>query len=212
VSSVVHFLAAEDPRKLACGSSGTNGTSDLAKVTCKTCLRSITSAARRAEREVRRKANAPPQRTTISRAFHSKVAGVSHSNDDGGSRQLIISRCRVGELLTLTRDPTNPYDANAIRVYRGNGEQLGYLDRHVAAQLAPDMDSGINIPCCISDLTGGGEYTRGVNIYLGGWTAPAEPHRNTLPRDERPVQLTALLIVLLLLAGAIAVAIHSGYH
>ena len=186
MAAAIHFLVTEDPRKLACGSSSGLSTSVQAEVTCKTCLKSIASHAMRAQLEALRqaRARAEPPRTTSNRGFFSKIAGVSHSNDDGSSRQRIISRCRVGEPLTLKRDPTNPYDANAIRVHRKNGEQLGYLDRRVASQLARDLDNGTEIPCCISSLTGGGEYTRGVNIYLGEWSEPGVRLNTFTPSDS----------------------------
>jgi hypothetical protein len=37
----------------------------------------------------------------------------------------------------LDREPTNRYDRNAITVCRENGEQIGYINRHLAASLNP---------------------------------------------------------------------------
>ena len=61
-----------------------------------------------------------------------KVAGVSFNN-----RQAVLARLSAGETIQLRREPNNPYDANAIRVERLNGQQIGYLSRHMAAELAP---------------------------------------------------------------------------
>lgn len=47
-----------------------------------------------------------------------------------------------GAPLTLRRDAGNAYDANAVAVDLPSGEQLGYVPRAVAAQLAPDLDTG----------------------------------------------------------------------
>ncbi|KAJ5223581.1 hypothetical protein N7468_008123 [Penicillium chermesinum] len=48
----------------------------------------------------------------------------------------------VGEHVILKREPENQYDKNAIRVTNVMGDQIGHIGRHVAARLAPYMDSG----------------------------------------------------------------------
>jgi hypothetical protein len=48
-----------------------------------------------------------------------------------------------GRRLELRRDPGNPHDPNAIAVHgEGGGEQLGWVPREVAAELAPEIDAG----------------------------------------------------------------------
>jgi hypothetical protein len=68
----------------------------------------------------------------IDKWFWSKVAGVTHQNSDGTSRQEILKRCEARELLRLVPEPDNPVDRDAIAVLRQNGEQLGYLERRLA--------------------------------------------------------------------------------
>ena len=47
-----------------------------------------------------------------------------------------------GETGTVRRQPSNPYDRNAIAVYSPHGGiQVGHIKREVAAVLAPLMDS-----------------------------------------------------------------------
>ena len=76
-------------------------------------------------------------------SFFTKIAGVTHRNKGGKSRQRLIAQCRVGEELVLEREPDNPVDQDAIRVLRVTGEQLGYIPAHVAASgLAKDLDRG----------------------------------------------------------------------
>ena len=70
-----------------------------------------------------------------SRVF-TRVAGVTF---DG--RQSVIARLSIGENILLRREPTNPYDPNAISVECQNGWQIGYLNRHLAAMLAPFFDT-----------------------------------------------------------------------
>ncbi len=48
-----------------------------------------------------------------------------------------------GRPLTLERDPENEHDANAIAVHPGDGgEQVGFVPREVATELAADIDAG----------------------------------------------------------------------
>ena len=48
---------------------------------------------------------------------------------------------RPGAALRLERDPRNEHDPNAIRVLLGD-EQLGWVPRELAAELAPQLDAG----------------------------------------------------------------------
>jgi len=48
-----------------------------------------------------------------------------------------------GRPLELRRDAGNPHDPNAIAVHApGGGEQVGWVPRELAAELAPDLDAG----------------------------------------------------------------------
>jgi hypothetical protein len=47
-----------------------------------------------------------------------------------------------GRPLELRRDPENPHDANAIAVHGAGGEQVGWVPREIAAELAPELDAG----------------------------------------------------------------------
>ena len=100
------------------------------------------------------------------RSFFTTVAGVTFEG-----RQRMVARCSVGEQLILVRDPENQYDKGAIKVMRQNGEQLGFIPAHVSrggdsSGLAYRMDQGEKYQCRISDLTGGGTKSRGVNIEI----------------------------------------------
>lgn len=104
------------------------------------------------------------------RSFHAKIVGVAYNNPDGSSRQKIIKRCYVGEKLDAVRQPKNEYDPDAIAVCRQNGQQIGYLDRDLAKDIAPDMDEGLPLDLMIADITGGGGWfsdkSYGVNIEI----------------------------------------------
>jgi hypothetical protein len=48
-----------------------------------------------------------------------------------------------GSPLELRRDPDNPHDPNAIAVHpAGGGEQVGWVPRELAAELAVQLDAG----------------------------------------------------------------------
>jgi hypothetical protein len=44
--------------------------------------------------------------------------------------------------LELRRDPCNEHDPNAIAVHAATGEQVGWVPRELAAELAPELDTG----------------------------------------------------------------------
>ncbi|KAK6380459.1 hypothetical protein LTS17_005649 [Exophiala oligosperma] len=48
----------------------------------------------------------------------------------------------TGEYVKVKREPGNPYDSNAIRIDNVLRDQIGHINRQVAAKLAPLMDSG----------------------------------------------------------------------
>ncbi|HPQ42523.1 MAG TPA: HIRAN domain-containing protein [bacterium] len=98
--------------------------------------------------------------------FHTKIVGVTHDNPDGTSRQAIIAELTMNTPIRLERDLGNFYDPNAVRIVDAGGRQLGFLNRSLSEQLAPRMDAGETIRVSISALTGGGNYNRGVNIFV----------------------------------------------
>ncbi len=100
--------------------------------------------------------------------FYSKVAGVTHKQG-GVDPQRLLQRCRSGQELRLVRDPENQYDKNAIKVCLPTGEQLGWIDKDVAARdLAKEIDRGDRIKVVVSQVTGGtrSKPDRGCNIKI----------------------------------------------
>lgn len=110
------------------------------------------------------------------RTIETKVVGVTFNN-----RQSVVAQLRLGETLFLRRDPTNPYDRNAIQVVRQNGQQVGFISRLLAASIAPMLDRyGKPVAATVTALTGGtdGAPTRGVRITF----ATPEPDRAVRPQ------------------------------
>ncbi|OGA38840.1 MAG: HIRAN protein, partial [Betaproteobacteria bacterium RIFCSPLOWO2_12_FULL_62_13] len=58
---------------------------------------------------------------------------------------------RVGDRLTLVREPDNPHDANAVRI-EWKGRKLGYVPRRDNVHLARQMDLGAAVEGRITGL------------------------------------------------------------
>lgn len=58
---------------------------------------------------------------------------------------------KVGDSLTLAREPENPHDPKATRV-EWRGQKLGYLPRAENAAVAREMDRGARLEARISHL------------------------------------------------------------
>lgn len=94
-------------------------------------------------------------------AFYTKVAGVTFEG-----RQAAVQTLAPGDALILQREPGNTHDPHAIKVLAPSGTQIGYLSARVAARLAPTVDSGTRYSATVSQVTGGGDRSFGVNVYV----------------------------------------------
>jgi HIRAN domain len=68
-----------------------------------------------------------------------RVAGVAGAGQHH-AEALEAAEVAPGARLELRRDPDNEYDANAIQVRAG--DQLGWVPRELAEELAPQLDAG----------------------------------------------------------------------
>jgi hypothetical protein len=109
--------------------------------------------------------------------FFTTVAGVSHHNRDGASRQEIIRKyCYVGQELELIREPDNPHDPHAVGLwittkglFRTTKHQIGYLPAYVVERLIPeDIEKGRVVRVFIKNLTGNtrDKPIAGINIRV----------------------------------------------
>jgi hypothetical protein len=131
------------------------------------------------------------------RSIHTKIRGVTKENPDGTNRQQIINQyCRRGDALFLVREPNNPVDPNAIQVRRivygvtedkhRLGEQIGYVSRELAEDLAPKMDhEGFVLMAWIMNVAGGEDNkSLGVNIQIEEYR-PAKHRATTRLKTNR---------------------------
>lgn len=100
-----------------------------------------------------------------------KTAGVTHGN----RQQLLarLSRYSPDEItIKLQRDQDNAADRNAVQVVaavKGKGSAvMGYLNRQLAAAIAPLMDKGKAVASSFRAITGGADYrlNYGLNISI----------------------------------------------
>lgn len=98
----------------------------------------------------------------------SKVAGVSHKNEDGSLRQNHIKKCFIGEKLILLPDPDNQYDPWAIKVLNSSNKQIGFIESRLAKDVWRHLDNGNKVEVIVKEVTGGSKEkpTRGVNIEI----------------------------------------------
>ncbi len=95
-------------------------------------------------------------------SFHTKLAGVTFEG-----RQALVERLAVGEPLRIERQPDNPYDENAIALFDRYGDQVGFLNRRLAAALSGAIDSGVEYDVEVTDVTGGEDgQSLGVNVLV----------------------------------------------
>ncbi|HEY6485947.1 MAG TPA: helicase-related protein [Candidatus Cybelea sp.] len=112
--------------------------------------------------------------------FHTKLAGVSFEG-----RQDVIAGMRAEAPLELRRQPDNPHDSNAVAVCYGH-LQLGFLNKKLAAHIAPLIDAGARYRARVASLTGGSTGSvqaangknRGVNILIERDAAPLPSARD----------------------------------
>ena len=119
-----------------------------------------------------------PGATVHGRVITTRVVGVTFEG-----RQEVVACLKQEDRIWLDREPTNPYDRNAISVCRENGEQIGYLNRHLAASLNPLFKAyGYPVKGRVTLLTGGGwdGYSLGCMI---SFKLPKQQQLNNNPSN-----------------------------
>jgi hypothetical protein len=97
------------------------------------------------------------------------VAGINHVGLCGEPRQKIIAKLRKGEPIHLIRMPGHPDDSNAIALFRANGQDIGFLTRELAEEIAPRLDVGSPVTATVSCIEPFGDKNRqllGVRLSL----------------------------------------------
>ena len=88
------------------------------------------------------------------------LSGVTMQN-----RQSFILNLSLSESIELKRVYQNQYDKNAIGVFLKDGRQLGWIQKHHASILAPEIDCGVKWRAKLESIVGNGPLL-GVLIRL----------------------------------------------
>lgn len=125
-----------------------------------------------------------PVREAALHAFRTPVRGHAFAGRPRGTEPP-----RVGRPARLAREPANPADPLAVAVWVDAGPaswRIGYLDRTVAARLAPRLDRGARLDACLDGWVPepDGRWDRPVVLVLPvSRPAPGSEEADALPRD-----------------------------
>jgi hypothetical protein len=113
------------------------------------------------------------------------IKGEAQVNADGTPRQRIIKRCRVGDPITLAREPNNRYDRNAVAVLSSHG-QIGYISREDAEDVARRLDWEEVPRCTISRILGGTRDKPHLGVVIAAtWPEDWRTYARRVERQSR---------------------------
>lgn len=125
--------------------------------------------------------------------FH--VAGVSHTNRDGSSRQNMLYMLGHGDTLWMEREPSNPHDPNALRVMSQYG-QIGYAPRQLAVTLKGFPETAMHVELHSKGRAGNGLWGCQVRLSLDAPTprdAPTETDEKTRTTPHSQAESSVIL-------------------
>jgi hypothetical protein len=121
--------------------------------------------------------------------FNFMVAGVRHE----GRAEIISDSVTAGDPAYLRRDRYNEYDRNAIEVVTEDGDEVGFVPKEDARDLAPFLDDGALQQATFSRILDQGRYPIPVvqgQLYPEGATLPNLTAREDVP-GGRPMSASA---------------------
>lgn len=121
-------------------------------------------------------------------SFFTKLSGVTFDN-----RQDVIELLQAGDPLRLVREPDNEFDPMACAVHDAHGSMVGYLNRRLAAAIAPLVDGGVAYDVEVADVTGGSaDRAWGLNVILSKRGADVDAAALSERRETRRAALAQL--------------------
>ena len=109
-----------------------------------------------------RATGAPAAGSRIAETIRTKVVGVTYQNDDGESRQDILSRMTGDEEIEIEK---TTYNGEPAAYVKWGNKILGYLSAELAKDLAARYPNA-RYTAEILEISGGGVQTFGCNIEL----------------------------------------------
>ena len=74
--------------------------------------------------------------------FYAALNGVNFRTKEV---KALVRDMLIGDEVTLVRDAENVYDSNAIKVNSVDGTHLGFVEKEIAAEIAPLLDAGAEV-------------------------------------------------------------------
>lgn len=113
----------------------------------------------------------PPKErpTTLS----TRIAGVSHQNEVGPSRQVCLEKLTLYDELWLEQDPENRFDKNAVKVLSQRG-QLGFLPREEAKYLSGQDLASVRVELKSKGKASNGLWGCTIDLHLPQTSAPPQ--------------------------------------
>lgn len=100
------------------------------------------------------------------------VVGMHFREREGVQAKAIVSNFVPPVELTLEREPTNLYDAFALKVLY-KGEHIGYIEATVAGFVSPLIDEGAKYSCTVQALEPRGRSLHPICILRPSQTEKA---------------------------------------
>ncbi|MBI0476172.1 hypothetical protein D9601_12530 [Sphingomonas sp. MA1305] len=106
------------------------------------------------------------------------VVGIDFPNADGSNRRSEAMMTLPGDPVTLSPEPKNKHDRNAIAVLGPHGVQLGYVSAERASFIAGRMSRGEEVAAIFQGMDGRAAFIR---LRFGGGvpTLPIRPVTRT---------------------------------
>ena len=101
------------------------------------------------------------------RQFKTKIVGVTYSNNDGSSRQKIISTSKVNDKIYLIPELYKKPDTYSIMVCNEKFEQLGFLNAELASEISENiLNKKSRVDAKIVEIIGENKGTVGAIIEI----------------------------------------------
>lgn len=106
------------------------------------------------------------------------VARIRGANLFGRQGVKYMQALRQGQPLMLIREPNNAVDKNAIRLTDLYGQNIGYVERGIAAKIALLLDTGVILMAMVSSRKLGRIHAR-ARIWIDAGEADIQGRRST---------------------------------
>lgn len=126
------------------------------------------------------------------RPIYTKLVGVTFANEDGSSRQEIISALSAGDKLHLVDLASEKYP-EAIGVLNSKNQHCGNLRKDLALSLREDYEHFEALSVRVTEVTGGDGRSYGCNIEISVPEKKKRKKKSTSEKEESQKIITKLV-------------------